>query len=127
MAKVLAGKRSLVHIPRIHVNVGWVHRSTVVQPRKTDTGNTWEQLHMSGLNYETVPQENEVEEKLRRIPHIGIRPLLACTHTHKHIHMYPLVVCPNMKRTRKKNMGNIDICILKYRQRQADFYTTISS
>lgn len=82
MAKVLAGERSLFHIPKIHVNAGWAGRSTVVQPRKADTGNTWEKLAMSGLNYETLPQENEEEEKLS-IPHIGIKPLLACTH-HTH-------------------------------------------
>ena len=129
MAQVLARERSLFHIPRIHINAGWDGRSPVVEPRKTDTGNTWEKLAMSGLNYETLPQENEEEEKLRRIPHTGIKPLLACTHTHtyKHTHMCPLSEHTNMKRTRKKKVGDIDICILSVGSRQAVFYTIISS
>lgn len=123
MAKVLARERNLFHIPRIHVNAGLAGRSTVVQPRKTDIGNIWEKLAMSGLNYETLPQENEEEEKLRRIPQIVIKPLLACIHTHiqTHTHMCPLSVHTNMKRTRKKKAGDIDICTLKYRQQAGSF------
>lgn len=65
------------------------------------SGNTWEKLAMSGLNYETLPQENEEEEKLR-IPHIGIKPLLACIHKHIQTHTHVPTFCTHKYEKNKK-------------------------